>query len=45
MFRLPASFVSNLYTAWLPLLLEQFSESYGDAVSWAQSSKHSHQIE
>ena len=44
-FRLPTPFVANLYIAWfLPTSLKQFSQSYWDAVSLAQSPKHSHQI-
>ena len=44
-FSLPAPFVANVYAALLPLPPPcSSSPSYWDAVSWAQSPKHSPQI-
>ena len=45
----PCPLVANLQPSFYsltrsPASLEQFPQSYGDAVSWAQSPKHSHQI-
>ena len=45
----PCPFVANLEPSFYsltrgPASLEQFPQSYWDAVSWAQSPKHSHQI-